>query len=80
MNFRPPCIRVCLAQKQRRGSTLVDLVAVWAMVGITVALVAIDLQRKRAVARKVTCQNNIRNIGIAMIHYHQVHKHRGICS
>ncbi len=73
MNIQPGRSSACLARKQRRGSTLVDLVAVLAMVAMIVAWVVIDLQQKREAARQVTCQNNLRNIGIAMIHYHRVH-------
>jgi len=50
-----------------------DFIAVLAMVAMLAALVVIDLQQKREAAREVTCQNNLRNIGIAIIHYDRVH-------
>ena len=73
MNIKRRLISGCLAQNQRPGSTLVDFIAVLAMVAMLAALVVIDLQQKREAAREVTCQNNLRNIGIAIIHYDRVH-------
>jgi len=61
------------SQKQRRGSSFVDLVALLIIVGIGFALVIVAVQQQREAARKTSCQNNIRNIGIALIHYHQDH-------
>lgn len=68
----PPSQFLC--QKRRIGSNLIDVIAVLVVVGIGLAFVLVDLQRRRELTRQSSCGNNIRNIGIAIFHYHDVHR------
>ncbi len=57
------------------GSGLVDLTAALVLVGIVLSFVLVDLQRRRESARSVSCQNNLRNMGIAITNYHRAYQH-----
>lgn len=52
------------------GFTLVELLVVIAIIGVLVALLLPAVQAAREAARRASCQNNIRNLAIAMQNYH----------
>jgi prepilin-type N-terminal cleavage/methylation domain-containing protein/prepilin-type processing-associated H-X9-DG protein len=58
----------------RRGFTLVELLVVIAIIGILVALLLPAIQAAREAGRRATCQNTIRQWGIAMQNYHDSNK------
>ncbi|MCI0682948.1 MAG: DUF1559 domain-containing protein [Gemmataceae bacterium] len=58
----------------RRGLTLLELVVVLAIIGTVVAILLPAIHSVRASADSTVCQNNLRQIGIAMANYHAMHR------
>jgi prepilin-type N-terminal cleavage/methylation domain-containing protein/prepilin-type processing-associated H-X9-DG protein len=60
-------------QKNSRGFTLVELLVVIAIIGILVALLLPAIQSAREAARRSRCANNLRQIGLSCLQYHNVY-------
>lgn len=57
----------------RRGFTIVELLVVISIVGVLVALLLPAVQHVRESVRQTHCRNNLRQVGLALHHYHEAH-------
>ncbi len=61
-------------QRSARGFTLIELLVVVAILAVLIALLLPAIQQAREAARKTQCKAQLKQLGLALITYHQQHK------
>ena len=60
-------------ERRRAGFTLIELLVVIAIIAVLIALLLPAVQAAREAARRTGCQDNLKQVGLAMHNYHSTH-------